>query len=135
MSSTLVREGSSQQVDSKPNASIAPVAVIDTPLSKSAALLRPSLILGLLALRFNALVADPVSTLQLALPATALIQVLYAIICLPVAGSQSAKASRKPRPGEKRKVDPNGPNTISVWLSLFSPSPDMREQLRGWSFH
>ncbi|KFG81344.1 glycosylphosphatidylinositol anchor biosynthesis protein 11 [Metarhizium anisopliae] len=114
MSSTLVTGSSSQLTDTKFSDVIPSVAVIDTPLSKSIALLRPGLILGLLALRFNSLVADPVPTLQLALPAVALVQTVYAIICLPVAGSQSAKIVRKPRPGEKKKADINGPNTIST---------------------
>lgn len=124
MSSTLVTGSSSQLTDTKFSDVIPSVAVIDTPLSKSIALLRPGLILGLLALRFNSLVADPVPTLQLALPAVALVQTVYAIICLPVAGSQSAKVVRKPRPGEKKKADINGPNTISVCTmngAFFSP--------------
>jgi phosphatidylinositol glycan class F len=93
---------------------LAPVPVIDSPLSKSVALSRPVLLLGLVALGFDALVAEPVTTLQLALPAVAFIQTAYAIICLPVAGSQTAKVIRKPRPGEKKKADSTGANTISV---------------------
>lgn len=114
MSSTLVKGSSTQGADTKTSDAIAPVPIIDTPLSKGIAFLRPTLLLGLLTLRFNTLVADPVSTLQLALPAVAIIQIAYAIICLPVAGSQPAKVAKKSRPGEKKKAEANGPNAISV---------------------
>jgi phosphatidylinositol glycan class F len=114
MSSASVKEGTAAGTETKPKAALAPVPVIDSPLSKSVALSRPVLLLGLVALGFDALVAEPVTTLQLALPAVAFIQTAYAIICLPVAGSQTAKVIRKPRPGEKKKADSTGANTISV---------------------
>lgn len=114
MSSTLVKEPSAQGGDTKTKLTLTPVPIIDSPVSKSLALARPVLLLSVLWLRFGSLVAEPVSTLQLALPVVALIQTAYAITCLPVAGSQTAKVSKKPRPGEKKKVDANGPNAISV---------------------
>ncbi|TWU72427.1 Glycosylphosphatidylinositol (GPI) anchor assembly protein [Metarhizium rileyi] len=111
MSSTLVKDTPAQEADSK--SQVAPIPLIDSPLSKGIAIVRPVLLLGLLALRFDAVVAEPASSLQLALPAVALIQTAYVTTCLPPAGSQAAKVVRRPRPGEKKRADANGPNTLS----------------------
>ncbi|OAA42263.1 phosphoethanolamine transferase PIGF [Metarhizium rileyi] len=112
MSSTLVKDTPAQEADSK--SQVAPIPLIDSPLSKGIAIVRPVLLLGLLALRFDAVVAEPASSLQLALPAVALIQTAYVTTCLPPAGSQAAKVVRRPRPGEKKRADANGPNTLST---------------------
>ncbi|KAG5987112.1 hypothetical protein E4U43_005230, partial [Claviceps pusilla] len=77
-----------------------PVPLLDTPLSNSIALLRPVVLLALLATRFNDLVSNPVSALQYALPVVAAVQTAYVLICLPVAGFQTSK---KVRPGDYRK--------------------------------
>ncbi|PNY25407.1 Glycosylphosphatidylinositol anchor biosynthesis protein 11 [Tolypocladium capitatum] len=114
MSSTLAKGSSTQGAEPKAKAAIHPVPVFDTPLAKGIAFARPAALLGLLALRFNALVAEPVSTLQSALPVVVAIQAVYAVLCLPVAGSQHAKATKKARPGEKKKSDATGPNPIST---------------------
>lgn len=116
MSSTVVKGSSTQVADTKFPASILPVPVLDTPLSRVISFARPGLILSMLALRFNSLVYDPVATLKSALPALALLQVVYAVFCLPVAGSQTAKTPRKARPGEKKKADSSSPNPVSVRL-------------------
>jgi phosphatidylinositol glycan class F len=117
--SAVANEVSAQGVEAKAKPTIAPVPIVDNTVSKSLALLRPGFLLSLLALNFDALVANPVSTLQLALPAVALIQAAYAVICLPVAGSQTAKVVKKSRPGEKKKIDGIGSNTVSVRKSWF----------------
>ncbi|KAK2603675.1 Glycosylphosphatidylinositol (GPI) anchor assembly protein [Conoideocrella luteorostrata] len=114
MSSTALKEPSTQGPEDKSKIGIPPVPIIDTPLSKSVALIRPTLVLSLLAIRFNELVAEPVSTLRVALPVVAIIQAIYAILCLPVAGSYTAKVAKKSRPGEKKKTDANSPNVIST---------------------
>ncbi|KAG5996019.1 hypothetical protein E4U54_002682 [Claviceps lovelessii] len=90
-----------------------PVPLLDTPLSKSIALLRPVVLLALLATRFNDLVSNPVSALQYALPVVAAVQTAYVLICLPVAGFQTSK---KVRPGDyrKRAVGGNAHNAIST---------------------
>lgn len=95
------------------------VALLDTPLAKSVAAGRPALLLGLFYLRFGSLVTNPVSTLQTALPVVAVIQAFYAVLCLPVAGSQAAKTSRKSRPGDKKRADGTAPNAIAVRLSAI----------------
>ncbi|QPH05555.1 hypothetical protein C2857_003418 [Epichloe festucae Fl1] len=120
MSSTLVKEASAQAAETKPSVAIHPVAIIDSPLAKSVALVRPILLAGLVALRFNALVADPVSTLRTALPGVAIIQFAYAVLCLPVVGSQAGKGSRKTRPGEKKKSDTSPRTTISISTAIIA---------------
>lgn len=100
--------------DSKAKIQLHPVPVLDTPLAKGVSLGRVATLLALLAIRMNALIADPVSTLQSALPVVAVIQVAYAAICIPVAGSPLAKGAKKARPGERKKPDASGANPISV---------------------
>ncbi|UNI20838.1 Glycosylphosphatidylinositol (GPI) anchor assembly protein [Purpureocillium takamizusanense] len=119
MSRTLAR-GSSAPSPQKA-AAISPVAILDAPLAGPLALARPAALLALLAVRFGALVADPVPTLRSALPVVAVVQAVYAVLCLPVAGSQHGRAAKKQRPGEKRKPgDGTGPNPISsAVLSLI----------------
>lgn len=89
------------------------VPLLSNPAAVPAAIAHPLLLAGLFFWRFNALVTDPVSTLQTALPVVAAIQVAYAVLCLPVTGSQGAKAPKKPRHGDKKKAD-GSPNTLSV---------------------
>lgn len=97
----------------KPKVSVQAVAIRDTPASKALSTLRPGLLLALLAARFSAVVADPVAELQIGLAVVAALQITYAVVCLPPAGSQNAKPTRKPRPGERKKQDA-GPNLIVV---------------------
>jgi hypothetical protein len=63
-----------------------------TPLAQAARHATPALLAGLFALRFGALVADPVATMASSLPLAAALQAGYAVLCLPVAGSQAAAA-------------------------------------------
>ncbi|ODA80649.1 hypothetical protein RJ55_03608 [Drechmeria coniospora] len=113
MSSTLTKGSSTQSIDAANRiAAINPVLVLDSPLAKRLARARPAVLLALLAVRFNALVAEPVATLQSALPVVVGIQSAYAILCLPVAGSQPPKKARR---GDKRKgSEVSGPNPISA---------------------
>lgn len=76
------------------------------------------LLLSSFFMRFNALVADPVSTMSNSVPIVAAIQAVYAIVCLPAVGSHVAKPAKKLRPGEKRKSgsESTGPNVAVVCL-------------------
>lgn len=80
------------------------VGTIPTPEAQTLRHAHPAILLALFALRFRALVADPVSTMQTSLPVVVALQAAYTIVCLPAAGSQGAKAPRKLRPGERRKA-------------------------------
>ncbi|KAJ9156691.1 Glycosylphosphatidylinositol anchor biosynthesis protein 11 [Pleurostoma richardsiae] len=96
-----------------------PVHTNPTSVSQAARHIFPAALLAVFAASFNHLVADPVSTLATYLPVCAVLQLCYALICLPVAGSPSGKA-RKHRPREKRKAgEAAGPNVIiAAVLSL-----------------
>ncbi|KAI1273744.1 GPI biosynthesis protein family Pig-F-domain-containing protein [Xylaria sp. FL0933] len=118
------------QEPSKPNEPETPTQAIRTIPSPKAQALRhahPALLLGLFAIRFRALVSDPVSTMQSSLPVVLALQAGYTITCLPAAGSQGMKTFKKPRPGEKKKTgsDGAGPNIavttlVALVLSIVS---------------
>ncbi|KAI0438853.1 GPI biosynthesis protein family Pig-F-domain-containing protein [Xylaria telfairii] len=108
----------------KPKETEAPMEAVRTISSPEAQALRhahPAVLLALFMIRFRALVADPVSTMQSSLPVVLILQAAYTIVCLPAAGSQAAKASRKLRPGEKKKagLDTVGPNLAVTTLIAF----------------
>ncbi|CAH0018461.1 unnamed protein product [Clonostachys rhizophaga] len=106
-------------VETKIKAPVQPISILDTPAASAISLARPVVLIGLLALRFNALISDPVSTLQTALPVVAAIQVGYALLCLPALGSHHVKGARKNRPGERKKAsDTSGPN--SIFTAIFA---------------
>ncbi|KAI1380807.1 GPI biosynthesis protein family Pig-F-domain-containing protein [Hypoxylon crocopeplum] len=78
----------------------------------------PALLLSFFLIRFNALVADPVSTMWSSIPIVVITQAVYAITCLPAVGSQIAKPAKKLRPGEKRKPgsESTGSNVVVTTL-------------------
>ncbi|KAF7545153.1 hypothetical protein G7046_g9623 [Stylonectria norvegica] len=109
--STMKTSGSSHQAFNS-KAAVPPVPHRDGPVALGVAVGHPLLLAALFVWRFDALVVEPVSTLQTALPVVAAVQVAYAVLSLPIAGSQG-KTFRKSRPGEKKKAD-TGPNPIVV---------------------
>ncbi|CRG86046.1 Glycosylphosphatidylinositol anchor biosynthesis protein 11 [Talaromyces islandicus] len=64
-----------------------PVSILPTPAAQTYSHVHPALLLALYAVRFPALVADPVSTLLSDLPVFTVLQVAYVVTCLPQAGS------------------------------------------------
>lgn len=93
------------------------IPTLPSPLAQAIRHVHPVLLLSLFYLGFGALVRDPVPTLLNSIPAVAALQVAYAVICLPAAGSSAAvQPAKKLRPGEKRKpvADANAPNITSV---------------------
>lgn len=96
---------------------LAPVRINPNPLAQATRHAVPAIHAAIFAFRFRDLVADPVTTMWTSLPLVALPQLGYALVCLPAAGSQSAKPARKTRPGEKKKPgEGSGPNVIVVRL-------------------
>lgn len=96
----------------------AAVPVHPTTASRAARHVLPALLAALFYAAFPRLVADPVAALWASLPVVTLLQVLYAFVCLPLAGSgaAAAKSSRKHhhhRQGDKKK-DGAGPNFVIV---------------------
>ncbi|KAF5965701.1 glycosylphosphatidylinositol anchor biosynthesis 11 [Fusarium coicis] len=102
MSTTLVKSGTAAQ-QSVPKATVPAIPLVNSPAALPASVAHQLLLAGLFYWRFDALVADPVSTLQTGLPVVAAIQAVYLILSLPPAGSSGS--SKKPRPGEKKKSD------------------------------
>ncbi len=99
---------------SKDGAQVQPTQIKQTPVAQAARHGLPALLAAAFLVQFRPLVADPVSTMfSILIPLVSVIQLAYVLVCLPPAGSQTSKASRKPRPGEKKKQN-DGPNTVLV---------------------
>ena len=108
----------SKSADANPQ--LQPVRVNSDPLGQAVRFASPGVLVTIFTATFGNLVADPVSAMSRYLPVIGALQILYAVVCLPVAGAQSVKA-KKHRPGEKKKAgDAAGPNVIVVRLSLYS---------------
>lgn len=79
--------------------------------------IQPAILLSAYYFRFSALVKDPVHTLlQFILP-VAVLQVAYAVACLPASGSNMAK---KLKPGEKRKGIEGGEFNHKIFVCFLS---------------
>lgn len=119
MSTTLVKSGpAAQQPATK--AAVPAIPLVNSPAALPASVAHQLLLAGLFYWRFDALVADPVSTLQTGLPVVAAIQAVYLILSLPPAGSSGS--SKKPRPGEKRKSDGREAKAIPVSICVVRES-------------
>ncbi|KAK2004193.1 GPI biosynthesis protein family Pig-F [Colletotrichum falcatum] len=102
----------------KPKDGLHPVHALTSPAAQVVRHVQPVLLSGLFFAQFGSLVADPVPALYSSIPIVAAIQVAYAFVSLPAAGSQSAKPpSKKPRVGEKKKAESTGPNPFIVSCS------------------
>lgn len=106
-------QAASSSKDSQPL--LQPLHCNPSPASQATQHIHVVLLAALFILAFDGLVADPVSSMRSTLLVVMALQAAYAFVCLPVAGSQSSKASRKPRPGEKKTgADGTGSNVIVV---------------------
>lgn len=116
MSPTTTKTAKAQSVSGKPNEppKLQPVHLNSTAASQAARHVLPVVAASLFLASFKHLVANPVPTMTASLPVVALLQVVYAFLCLPAAGSGSPK-NRKHKPGEKKKAgDAAGPSFIIV---------------------
>jgi phosphatidylinositol glycan class F len=94
-----------------------PIEINATTTAQTARHAIPAILGALYLYRFDNLVVDPVAEMTRALPVVVVLQLCYAVVCLPAVGSQSIKPTRKPRPGEKKKAGEGaGPNYIMVCL-------------------
>jgi phosphatidylinositol glycan class F len=92
--------------------SIPPVNILPTQLARTYSFVHPAALLAVLAVRFEALVADPVAEMLNTLPFLALLQVTYVMVCLPPAGSVLSsppvspvgEGDEKEKEKEKRKL-------------------------------
>jgi phosphatidylinositol glycan class F len=95
-----------------------PVELLPTDLARIVSQAHPVLLLSAYYLRFPALVADPVSTLLNSLLPLAVIQIAYAVICLPAVGMTS-KPVKKVKAGERKKTPEASSAKALVCLVLF----------------
>ncbi|KKZ60860.1 hypothetical protein EMCG_04451 [[Emmonsia] crescens] len=112
-----------------------PTSILSSPFAQTYAHIHPLLLLCLFALSFRALVNDPVSTLLGSLAPLALMQGVYAIVCLPAApgggsgdgglgkgrsgGAGNGKVGTKKRIGGAKVV----PALLSITLPLILGTP------------
>lgn len=117
-----------------------PVNILPSQLAQAYSYAHPAVLLGLLAYRFEALVADPVRELLTDLPWLAALQISHVVLCLPPAGTASIevgsgadeekkKALRTPsghsttprsgKPGYRRKHSSGKNPWASVWSKLM----------------
>jgi phosphatidylinositol glycan class F len=76
------------------------IDIVSAAAAQTYAHIHPALLLSIYALRFRALVADPISTLLTSLPLLAALQMSYVVVCLPAARSRPvATSSESPRSG------------------------------------
>lgn len=126
MSSAAASPSKASSVSGKPTepSQLQPVHLHSTPASRAARHVFPVAIAALFLAGFGHLVADPVPTMWASLPVVALLQITYAVLCLPMAGSGGAGKNKKQRPGEKKKAgDASGPNLVIVRTPSPPPSP------------
>ncbi|GFF22339.1 glycosylphosphatidylinositol anchor biosynthesis protein 11 [Aspergillus udagawae] len=89
-----------------------PVNILPTQLARTYSFVHPAALLAILAVRFEALVAEPVAEMLNTLPFLALLQVTYVMVCLPPAGSVLSsppvspvgEGDEKEKEKEKRKL-------------------------------
>lgn len=87
----------------KPRIPSTPIELLNTDTAKLYTHVHPILLLSLYALRFNAIVADPVPALFNTLILLGILQIAYVAICLPPTGSEKAAAAAAPKVGVKKK--------------------------------
>ena len=94
-----------------------PIELLPTGLAPIFTHIHPVLLLSAYYLRFPALVADPTSTLLNSLAPLAVVQMSYAVICLPATGT-SPRPPKKAKPGSKKT---NTNDTSSAKPLVSSP--------------
>ncbi|EAS34847.3 glycosylphosphatidylinositol anchor biosynthesis protein 11 [Coccidioides immitis RS] len=112
------------------------VSMLSSPAAQTFAHIHPLLVLSGFAIRFQALVDDPVSALAGLLPAVCAVQAAYVIICLPAAGKDGL-GKEKGKSGHKRRAGAAGssgdgdsrlgerivPAILSLLLTLLLGTP------------
>lgn len=106
-----------------PKASL-PIELLPTGLAPIFTHIHPVLLLSAYYLRFPALVADPTQTLLNSLAPLAVVQMGYAIICLPATGTN-------PRPSKKPKLGARKANDTSSASPLVSSPSAVKEVYRA----
>lgn len=81
-----------------------PISLLQTDAARRYTHVHAPLLFGFYVFRFNALVADPVSTMLNDLPYVALLQLTFCLLCLPPAGTAVAPGSGEKGAGGNTKV-------------------------------
>ncbi|KAJ5769769.1 uncharacterized protein N7511_001820 [Penicillium nucicola] len=88
-----------------------PVHILSSPVARIYSVVHPALLLALCAARFEGLVENPTKELLSTLPWLTAIQLSYAVICLPPAGSTSTESSASAAAdGKTSPRIPSGPS-------------------------
>ncbi|UZP36121.1 hypothetical protein NXS19_003937 [Fusarium pseudograminearum] len=104
MSTTLIKSGPAQQQPA-PKAAVPAIPLVNSPLALPASIAHSVLLSGLFYWRFDALVADPVTTLQTGLPVVAAIQAVYLMLSLPQRDLPCHLRSRVPERRRSRQME------------------------------
>ncbi|RYO36498.1 hypothetical protein AA0111_g2814 [Alternaria arborescens] len=123
-STTVINANATSKVHPSPPPPIEP---LKNDLARTYTHIHPLLVLSVYGLKFNALVADPVSTLFSTLPYLAVLQIAFVAVCLPPTGGapkkpteKKAKAPGKPEQGGNSKLVPA---FLSLLLALIAATP------------
>ncbi|KAJ5156934.1 Glycosylphosphatidylinositol anchor biosynthesis protein 11 [Penicillium canariense] len=108
----------SQAPAEKPSAP--PIDILPSLLAQTYSYVHPAVLLGLCALRFETVVADPVRELLADLPWLAALQISYVMLCLPPAGTTSIEVGSGA--DEDKKKAPRSPSGPSVTLRPGKPA-------------
>lgn len=100
----------SPKVDDEPKKIVpsAPIEVLDSDFARLYANFHPLLVLTIYAIRFNAIVAEPVRALTVLLAPVGLLQFIYVVVCLPPTGSSTTSASKSPKGTRGKKATGKG---------------------------
>ena len=106
------------QAPAKPQS---PIQILSAPSAQTYSHVHPLLVLSVFAVRFSALVQDPQSTLLSILPVIAVLQGVYAVLCLPAAGRESGSSTGGSKPRGKKRGDNASGNGIGGKITVQSP--------------
>ncbi len=93
-----------------------PIDILPTDLARLVSQAHPALLLAAYYIRFPALVADPVPTLLQSLLPVALIQVAYAVTCLPAVGSSTKPTGKKVKLNVPKKGAEQSPIALKAFV-------------------
>ncbi|KAL1615121.1 Glycosylphosphatidylinositol (GPI) anchor assembly protein [Diplodia seriata] len=110
------------QSSSAPASSSKPIETLNTDIARIYTHIHPILVVSIFAVQFNGIVADPVPSLFNALVPLSVLQVVYAILCLPAAGSSSKSSGGARRKGASGKAEAGIGSKVSVGASIRSLS-------------
>jgi phosphatidylinositol glycan class F len=85
-----------------------PIELLPTDVAKIVSQAHPALLLAAYYFRFPALVAEPVPTLLQSILPVALIQTVYAVLCLPAVGSGTKLVKKAKLNAPKKTELPTG---------------------------